>query len=323
MSKVLLLLAAVVIGFPLMVVAVAGAAITSIFAARQTSSSTCLVAGADGITLVGYGPEETRNAATIVAVGKQLHVPEQGQVVAIATALRESWLRNLTWGDRDSLGLFQQRPSMGWGTREEILNPVYSSTQFYTHLLAVPGWKKMRVTDAADAVQKSALPEAYAEHEAAARAIVAALHGAHCQPAPASGGGWVVPTTGTCTSGYGPRNGEMHRGQDIAAPIRTPILAAHTGTVIDSGPASGYGLWVRIEHPGGIITVYGHNNVNHVHVGDRVQAGQAIAEVGNRGESTGAHLHFQIEDNGQPVDPVAFYHDRGHPSLCGEAEKRN
>src|SRR5699024_6207700 len=114
----------------------------------------------------------------------------------------------------------------------------------------------------------------------------------------ASGGGWVVPTTGTCTSGYGPRNGEMHRGQDIAAPIRTPILAAHTGTVIDSGPASGYGLWVRVEHPGGVVTVYGHNNVNHVRVGDRVQAGQVIAEVGNRGESTGAHLHFQIENNG-------------------------
>ncbi|WP_461152630.1 M23 family metallopeptidase [Saccharopolyspora tripterygii] len=305
-----------------MVLAVAGAAITSIFAAPRASASTCLVAGADGMTLVGYGPEETRNAATIVAVGKQLQVPEQGQVVAIATALRESWLRNLTWGDRDSVGLFQQRPSMGWGTREEILNPVYSSTQFYTHLLAVPGWETLRVTEAADAVQKSAFPEAYAEHEPAARAIVAALHGAHCQPASAPGE-WVVPTTGTCTSGYGPRDGEMHRGQDIAAPIGTPIRAAHAGTVIDSGPATGYGLWVRIEHPDGVVTAYGHNNANHVRVGDHVQAGQVIAEVGNRGESSGAHLHFQIEHSGNAVDPVVFYRDRGHPSLCDETKNRS
>jgi murein DD-endopeptidase MepM/ murein hydrolase activator NlpD len=74
-----------------------------------------------------------------------------------------------------------------------------------------------------------------------------------------------------------------------------PIAAASSGTVIDSGRATGYGLWVRIQHQGGIVTTYGHNNRNHVHTGQRVQAGQTIAEVGDRGESTGPHLHFQVD----------------------------
>ncbi|WP_258348988.1 peptidoglycan DD-metalloendopeptidase family protein [Saccharopolyspora gregorii] len=123
--------------------------------------------------------------------------------------------------------------------------------------------------------------------------------------------GWVVPVQGRCTSGFGPREGDIHRGQDLAAPIGTPILAAHDGTIINAGPASGYGLWVRIEHADGTITTYGHNHRNHVTAGQVVRAGQPIAEVGNRGESTGAHLHFQIEEGGHPVDPIGFYNEHG------------
>ncbi|WP_020496967.1 peptidoglycan DD-metalloendopeptidase family protein [Sciscionella marina] len=133
-------------------------------------------------------------------------------------------------------------------------------------------------------------------------------------------GGWTVPARGTCTSGFGSRGGEFHRGQDIAAPIGTPIVAASSGTVIDSGPATGYGLWVRIEHANGVITTYGHNEHNQVHVGQKVQVGQLIAEVGNRGESTGSHLHFQIDVGNQSVDPVAFYHDQSAPRLCGQSQ---
>ncbi|ASR37737.1 hypothetical protein BAY61_25115 [Prauserella marina] len=125
----------------------------------------------------GYGPHETQNAATIVAVGKQLNVSERGQVVAIATAMQESGLRNLDWGDRDSLGLFQQRPSMGWGTPEEVTDPAYSATKFYQGLMQVPGWENMALTDAAQVVQKSGFPYAYAKHEPTARIIVDAVKG--------------------------------------------------------------------------------------------------------------------------------------------------
>lgn len=129
-------------------------------------------------------------------------------------------------------------------------------------------------------------------------------------------GGWAVPARGTCSSGFGARSGGFHRGQDIAAPIGTPITAASNGTVVDSGPARGYGLWLRIQHPNGVITTYGHNERNHVQSGQQVQIGQLVAEVGDRGESTGPHLHFQIEISGQPHDPVAFYREQLAPPLC-------
>jgi len=124
-------------------------------------------------------------------------------------------------------------------------------------------------------------------------------------------GAWVAPTHGQFSSGFGPRPGGFHNGIDIAAPIGTPILAAADGTVIASGPAAGYGLWVRIDHGGGVITTYGHNNRNLVTVGQVVHAGQPIAEVGNRGQSTGPHLHFAVQVNGHYVDPLGFYTAKG------------
>ncbi|GAA5168997.1 hypothetical protein GCM10023321_63890 [Pseudonocardia eucalypti] len=130
----------------------------------------------------GYTAEQVASAATIIRVGQQLGVPPQGWVIALAAALQESGLRNLNYGDRDSLGLFQQRPSQGWGNPDQIMNPDYAATQFYRHLLAVPGWERMSVTDAAQAVQRSATPGAYARHEPAARTLVTAL--AACTPAP-------------------------------------------------------------------------------------------------------------------------------------------
>jgi len=148
----------------------------------------CTVDGAAGVGLAGYADQLT-NAATIVAVGKQMAMPEQGWVVAIAAAMQESALRNVNHGDRDSLGLFQQRPSQGWGTPAQIMNPTYAATQFYRHLLAVPGWQQMSVNDAAQAVQRSGFPHAYGPHEQIAREIVAAVSGATCTttvPAPST-----------------------------------------------------------------------------------------------------------------------------------------
>jgi len=144
----------------------------------------CTTTGSATPAAAGLRPDQMTNAATIVAVGKQLRVPPQGLVVAIAAALQESSLVNLDHGDRDSLGLFQERPSQGWGTPAQIMNPTYAATQFYQHLLAVPGWQQMSVNDAAQAVERSGFPNAYAQHEQTARQIVAAVTEATCTEDP-------------------------------------------------------------------------------------------------------------------------------------------
>ncbi|MCC3771532.1 C40 family peptidase [Streptomyces sp. UNOC14_S4] len=119
--------------------------------------------------------EQIPNAKTIVATGVAMHIPERGQIVALATAMQESRLRNLNYGDLDSLGLFQQRPSAGWGTPAQVRDPVYASTKFYKALLEVRGWESMTVTQAAQAVQRSAFPDAYAQWEPLARALQSAI----------------------------------------------------------------------------------------------------------------------------------------------------
>lgn len=122
----------------------------------------------------------------------------------------------------------------------------------------------------------------------------------------------VKPAEGVFTSGYGPRWGTLHAGIDIANVIGTPILAVMDGTVIDSGPASGYGNWIRIQHDDGSISIYGHMETLAVSVGERVYAGQNIAGMGNLGFSTGPHLHFEIHPTGNgAVDPVPWFAERG------------
>jgi murein DD-endopeptidase MepM/ murein hydrolase activator NlpD len=123
---------------------------------------------------------------------------------------------------------------------------------------------------------------------------------------------WAAPTVGELSSGFGEREGgEMHKGTDIANSIGTPVRAASDGTVIASGPASGYGLWVKIQHADDVVTTYGHIDSSLVEMGQKVSVGQQVAVLGNRGESTGPHLHFQLEVGGKPVDPMAFYRDKG------------
>ena len=131
--------------------------------------------------------------------------------------------------------------------------------------------------------------------------------------APGTGppGSWVRPITGPITSGFGPRWGRLHAGTDFGAPIGTPVYAASTGTVLAAGPASGYGQWVKLAHPGGITTVYGHISAWTVTVGQAVQVGQLIAYSGNEGRSTGPHLHFETRPGDSPVDPIAFYAAHG------------
>ncbi len=167
---------------------VAGGAIAVVQSVFATSGGgvNCAPAGATATSAAGYGPQQMDNAATIVAVGRRLNVPEPGWVIAIATAITESRLQNLNYGDRDSVGLFQQRPSQGWGTAAQIMDPEYSSEQFYRHLLAIRNWQSLTVTDAAQAVQRSGFPDRYGTHEQEAREIVGAIKGATC---PLPGGG--------------------------------------------------------------------------------------------------------------------------------------
>ncbi|MFE0179863.1 C40 family peptidase [Streptomyces olivaceus] len=153
--------------------------LTDIDAGKVAEQVTKILDGASGrdvhIDGLDLPAEQVPNAATIVATGLSLDVPEKGQIIALATAMQESRLRNLGYGDRDSLGLFQQRPSQGWGSAQQIRDPAYASEQFYQHLLTVDGWQQMTVTQAAHAVQRSGLPDAYAQWEDLATALQSAI----------------------------------------------------------------------------------------------------------------------------------------------------
>ncbi|MCE7010053.1 NlpC/P60 family protein [Kibdelosporangium philippinense] len=170
----------VIVLIPILIGSGVQGAISAVFG--SSSSLDCTPTGDTSNGVAGYGREQLANAATIVAVGTKMSVPEHGLVTALAAAMQESTLINLGHGDRDSLGLFQQRPSQGWGTPAQIMNPTYAATKFFEHLLAVPGWQSMTVNDAAQAVQRSGTPNAYAKHEPAARAVLAAVLGANCTP---------------------------------------------------------------------------------------------------------------------------------------------
>ncbi|GAA4488858.1 M23 family metallopeptidase [Rhodococcus olei] len=123
---------------------------------------------------------------------------------------------------------------------------------------------------------------------------------------------FVLPAVGTFSSGFGSRWGTLHAGVDIANAIGTPIYAVADGVVIDSGPASGFGMWVRLQHADGTITVYGHIDSSLVSVGQKVMAGDQIARMGNRGFSTGPHLHFEVHLAGDnKIDPLPWLATRG------------
>ncbi|MCX4641947.1 C40 family peptidase [Streptomyces sp. NBC_01446] len=148
----------------------------SLAVAKQVKS--ILKGGGEGAISVA-GPADPTvqipSAKTIQATGVAMKVPGRGQIVALATALQESGLRNLDYGDRDSLGLFQQRPSHGWGTAAQVRDPVQASTKFYEELLSISGWQSMTVTQAAQAVQQSGSPDAYARWLPLATALQKAI----------------------------------------------------------------------------------------------------------------------------------------------------
>lgn len=175
----------------------AGAVVaTGLYIARSDPvvySGDCTVIGATGTFTQ---PAEQANYAALIAVRAGVFdLPTFASTVGIATAMQESGLRNLDYGDRDSLGLFQQRPSQGWGTEEEVRDPYYATRKFYNQLATIDGWEDMRVTDAAQAVQRSGFPEHYEKHAGEAQAWAAAFRGdagpgvVDCDLAPASAAG--------------------------------------------------------------------------------------------------------------------------------------
>ena len=189
-------------------------------------------------------------------------------------------------------------------------------------------WQRQKAAEeaAAAAAAARAAEEAAAAAAAARRAAASApapsgsvgtSSGSSGSSAGSSGGGgaYVKPTSGRTSSCFGFRWGALHGGVDIAAPIGTPIYAAASGTVARTGPATGFGVAVYIRGDDGAVTVYGHVNAEYVRTGQRVVAGQLIAEVGNRGQSTGPHLHFEVHPSGAmysgQVDPVAWLRARG------------
>ncbi len=145
--------------------------------ATGDTASTSSSSSSSGSDHYSFTSEQAGNAATIAAVGTKLGLPPHAVTIALATAWQESKLINLTGGDRDSAGLFQQRPSQGWGTYDQVTDPVHAATAFYQHLIAKPGWDQLSVTEAAQRVQHSATPDAYAQWEPEARAMASALTG--------------------------------------------------------------------------------------------------------------------------------------------------
>lgn len=242
-----------------------------------------------------------------------------------------------------SIGIFQQQK--WYGTREQRLDPAYAAGKFYDDLLAVANWQTLEPTIAAHKAQRNADPYHYAKYWDQATKVVAALTlstdmpttalnsvTAPCagpaEPVQAGPDGWVKPVEATVTSGFGSRGSptagasSFHKGYDLGAECRTVMHAAAAGTVTYAG-LTGYagGNAILIDHGDGVVTRYAHilSGTFQVSAGDTVTAGQPIASVGGdrsldpagAGTSTGCHLHFEVQVNGQAIDPGPFMADRG------------
>ncbi|MEU8076001.1 peptidoglycan DD-metalloendopeptidase family protein [Catellatospora citrea] len=308
---------------------------------------------ATGALPEGFDSRQVTNATTIVAEGIRKDIPARGWVIAVATAMQESSLYNRanptvpaslhlphegTGSDHDSLGLFQQRPSQGWGTVEQLMLPTYAASRFYDALARIDGWQVMSLSQAAQRVQRSAYPDAYAKHEAKATALVqhvaarADLSARLCTPVT---GAWVKPVDADVVSDFRTAHRPRHNGVDLGAARGDAVVAASAGVVVqvrcDIQPRSwgcdqdgnlstpGCGWYLDIKHAGDVITRYCHLGKRpDVNIGDTVVVGQPIGVVGNSGHSSGPHLHFEVHLDGDrssrgAVPPVPFMARVGAP----------
>lgn len=264
---------------------------------------------------VRLGEEQLTMANIIASVGQDMGASPRDIMISLMTAMQESGLRNLHYGDRDSQGLFQQRPSQGWGSVEQVTDPYYASRKFFSVLFNVADRDSMPPTLAAQAVQRSAFPYAYAAWQDMAEDLMGAGVGsgasgikgfgmfsrmANRLGGNAGNGAYIKPTSGPITSEYGWRTDpftgatSLHDGIDIGAGSGTPIHATAAGRVIQAGwNNGGFGNWTLIDH-NGVISGYAHQSNIAVGPGQTVGKGQVIGYVGSTGRSTGSHLHFQL-----------------------------
>lgn len=183
-----------------------------------------------GSATVRLEPAQMRNASIIAGVGMRRGLSEQGVTIALATALQESGLRNLDYGDRDSLGLFQQRPSQGWGTQQQVTDPYYASNAFYTAMVKVKGWQTMDVGDVAQEVQKSGFPDAYDKHVTGARALASALTGS-------------APAALSCTVRDIPAGDAAGAARFLTATLPSDVKVAAAGNTVTLDAPNGQDAW--------------------------------------------------------------------------------
>jgi murein DD-endopeptidase MepM/ murein hydrolase activator NlpD len=325
---VIMALATATMMLPLIVVAAV--------ATMATAAGTVPCGGGPGQSFAGMrlDAEQLGHAQTIVTVTVAMRLPPYAATVALATAYQESRLRNsAVHTDHGSEGLFQQRVSIY--THAVAIDPVRATHAFLTRMVRVPGWQTIPLTDAAQAVQRSATPDAYARWQPLAANVTgllwptaaATVHSpaAGTEPAPivppgactgqggdtTQGGTWVRPAVGPLSSTFGPRWGSFHAGVDIAAPYGSVIRAASRGRVTLARWYGGYGNAVEVDHGGGLSTRYGHASALLVTAGEYVTAGQPLARVGSTGDASGPHLHFEVRVRGAAIDPLPFMRARG------------
>ncbi len=332
-----------------------------------------VTASGDSLSSDELSETQLRNAASIVAVGNQRRIPRRGIVVALAAAHQESRFLNYAndgrggdlrpdqtgiassqdlpheavGSDHGSLGVFQQQWPW-WGSMPELMNPATSASKFYERLVAVPGWSTMSVTRAAQAVQRSAYPDAYADDEAVAESLltgseltegsVAQISAAQISRAQGSAAqaAWTGSDDGslcetdvvegevampiaasarfTDQQNFGSSGGHWargHTGTDLSAACGTPVRASTAGTINIETDQSWAGPWlVQVSTGEGRLTTwYAHMQSVDVADGTRVSAGQQIGEVGSLGNSTGCHLHFEVHPRGGSI-----YEDDVDPS---------
>jgi cell wall-associated NlpC family hydrolase len=242
---------AVVLALPLM--ALLGALSVLLFLGTMMTSNpvdqteqgaqACTTRADAGPTTVSLDDAQVRNARIIVATGERMGVPERGLAIAIATAMQESTLRNLDWGDRDSVGLFQQRPSSGWGTVAQLTDPPAAARKFYAALMQVPGWTAMPLTVAAQTVQRSAFPFAYARWESLATSLVDAVAGSGLRCNAAVGSAVPAGTSGTIARML--RVALAQQGDPYVWGATGPDAFDCSGLVVYAWRQAGYQLTVR------------------------------------------------------------------------------
>ncbi|MEV7394160.1 MULTISPECIES: heavy metal transporter [unclassified Streptomyces] len=205
---------------------------------RSVTPDECTARGSDGKT-VTLDLDQASHAATIAAVAHARGLPERAVTIALATAIQESKLRNLSYGDRDSLGLFQQRPSQGWGTPAQISDPVHAVGRFFDALVKVPDYLNLPVTEAAQQVQHSGYPEAYAQHQAMAATLADVLTG-RAGPALSCTVRAAQPTASAGQNGTA--DAVREDGDTVAAAVRREFGRVPAAAVATGGDGVNYAI---------------------------------------------------------------------------------